>query len=270
MTISARNRFIMGRRGCGDTCGSDPEADSADVPFDIDGSAQISNGVLSTQGTFFGLREVGDSGTQRIVFGDFDVSRDTDGTVHAQVSGRVAWEHMATASTMVGYFVGAEYGRDMIEGTFSGRNDGYGLSAGAYFVSELRSNLYTDGYISLGLGRNMLSLSNGVLDLNSNFGTQSLTFGLAMIGVIERNGYEIWPELALDAGHTHIGSVGFSGSAYGLTDDTLRLNAGGVSVASLTFAPEVRVPLDGEAVADSNRLLTFAPRVSCEYVRAIT
>jgi hypothetical protein len=108
------------------------------------------------------------------------------------------------------------------------------------------------------------------LDLNSNFGTQSLTFGLAMTGVIERNGYEIWPELALDAGHTHIGSVGFSGSAYGLTDDTLRLNAGGVSVASLTFAPEVRVPLDGEAVADSNRLLTFAPRVSCEYVRAIT
>ena len=262
MVTRARTRFMLGRRGS-------ELPTRSDVPFDIDGTAQISNGVLSTQGTFYGLRGIGDGGIQRIVFGDFDLRRDTDGTVHAQFSGRVAWERQASAATMIGYFVGGEYGRDTIEGAFSGRNDGYGLSAGAYFVSELRRNLYTNGYVSLGVGRNNLSLSNGILDLSSSFDTQSLSLGFAMTGVVERSGYEIWPELAFDYGHTNIGLIGFTGSAYGVTDDRLMLDAGGVSVASLSFAPEVRVPLDGNLVDQSNRLLTFAPRVSCEYVRAV-
>jgi hypothetical protein len=269
---SARTRFIRNRRGaegCSDPC-VEPPASRNDVAFDIDGTAQISNGTFSSQGTFFEQTGYGGDGPRRLFFGDFNVERSVDGTVSAQAAGRIAWERMISENTMFGYFIGAEIARASVDSAFVGHQDALGLSLGGYVVSELRNNLFANGYLSFGVGRNSLQLSNATLDLASSYSTRTLSLGFALTGVIEREGYEIWPELAFDYGLTHIGHIGLTGTAYGVIDNTLTLNAGRVSIASMTFAPEFRVPMDGLSVADSNALLTFAPRLVCEYVQALT
>ena len=86
-------------------------------------------------------------------------------------------------------------------------------------------------------------------------------------GVIEQAGYDILPELSVTYGRTSIGDVDFTGVAYGLTDDTLSLDAGSVSTATIMFRPEFRVPMDGMAVSESRALFSFAPRVMCERVK---
>jgi hypothetical protein len=88
--------------------------------------------------------------------------------------------------------------------------------------------------------------------------------------VIVAKGYEIWPELALNIGRTWIGNVGLTGTASGVTDNTLSLDAGMVTLANLTFRPEFRVPLDGSEVSKSLRLITLAPRLICQQTTTTT
>jgi hypothetical protein len=64
-----------------------------------------------------------------------------------------------------------------------------------------------------------------------------------------------------------MGDVGFTGSAYGLVDNTLSLDAGTVTLANILFRPEFRVPMDGLSGAQSLQIVTFAPRLGCEQVK---
>ena len=53
-----------------------------------------------------------------------------------------------------------------------------------------------------------------------------------------------------------------------MTDDTLSLDVGDVSIANLTLRPEIVWALDAETVADSNTQLSFAPRFICQRTSA--
>ena len=75
---------------------------------------------------------------------------------------------------------------------------------------------------------------------------------------------------AMTFGRTWMGTIGFSGAASGATDNTLRLDAGMVTLANLTFRPEFRVPLDGQTVTKSLHLITLAPRLICQQITATT
>jgi hypothetical protein len=261
MTRDARDRFIAGQ--VRDNAGTEQE----DVPLDVNGSFDVNGTTLSSKGTFYGAESMGD-GTQRLVFGDFDVQHDGEtGSSTATLTGRMAWEQMVSEQTMLGYFVGGELAHSNISGAFSGDQNRVGMTFGGYAVHELTKNTYLDGFVTLGAGRNNLEMADDVLALESDYTTRSVTFGGALSGVIEQSGYEIWPELSFSYGRTWIGTVGFTGRAYGLVDNTLSLDAGDVSIANLTFRPEFRVPMDGLAVADSRSLFSFAPRVICEQVK---
>ena len=67
-----------------------------------------------------------------------------------------------------------------------------------------------------------------------------------------------------------LGDIVFTGRAYGLTDKTLSLDAGYVSIASLTLRPEVIIPIGADFVADTNTQLSFAPRLVCEQIKSTT
>jgi hypothetical protein len=265
MTRAARERFISGRQ----QAGADSQIVSrAATPLDITGSAELGNGSLSTQGTFFGQTGSGEGGQTRLFFGDFDVQRDDDGSVSAQFNAKLAWERQISTTVMYGYYLGAEFGRATLEGGFAGDQDSFGASVGAYFVAEVRPNLYIDGFASLGLGRNALELDNGILNVVSDYTTTTGTMGASLKAVVEGDGYEFWPQLQLTYGQTHIGMMTFTGAAYSLVDDTLSMDAGSVSMASAAFTAEFKVPLDGRSVLDSNALFTFAPRLICEQTMA--
>lgn len=238
------------------------------VPFDVDGSFELSGSTLSTNGNSF--EQTGDyEGTyRRLFFGDFDIQHDADtDSTTAKLTARVAWEHLVSDKTILGYFVGGELARSTINGTFDGDQDRFGLTVGGYAVRQLDEQLFVDGFISFGAGRNDLEMANDVLALTSDYTTRTATAGAALSGIYEYDQYEFRPELAFSYGKTFIDDVDFTGRAYGLVDNALSLDAGDVSIANLTFRPEFRVPMDGLAVADSRSLFSFAPRAICEQVK---
>jgi hypothetical protein len=264
---SARDRFIE----FGQTQARAEEVTRALIPFDVDGNFTLSETGLSTAGNFF--QQVGnEEGTyRRLFFGDFDVQHDNDtDSTTATLTGRMAWEHMTSEQTMLGYFIGGELATSTIGGSFEGDQDRIGVTAGGYVVHELSEQVYFDGFASVGAGRNNLEMANDTLALESEYTTQTATLGGAIADVYSQKGYDFKPELAFSYGKTWFGDIGFTGRAYGLVDNTLSLDAGDVSIASLTFRPEVIIPIGADFVAETNTQLSFAPRLVCEQIKSTT
>ena len=265
MTHNARERFISFRAKPVDDGIS---AVSGYVPFTMDGSLGIFDNVLSTGGSFHQQSSNADRTMRQLVYGDVDLQIDDNGAYTASVAAKLAWENQVTDSIMLGYFLGIDVGHSNISGNFEGTMNSYGLSTGGYVVAALSDNLYADGFVSVGLRKNDLDITNGTLDLTSNYLTPDFTLGTSLTGVIEGDGFEIWPTVSLSYGRTAIGMVPFTGTAYGLTDSSLQLDAGQVSLANVTFAPELRIPLD-DASQGGDTTLSLTPRVLCEYASTI-
>ena len=269
-TLLAMNQNMM-RDARGRLVSSQQGQASRDIPFDIDGSFIATRDGISTQGSFFQQSGDAETGTRRLIFGDFLVQRDEEsGSTTATLDARVAWERMVDDATMLGYFIGAELAHSNLEGSFAGDQDRYGMTVGAYAVHALSESLFLDGYATLGAGQNDLQASNGVLALESDYSTWTVSVGGAVTGVISQPGYDFLPELAFNYGRTQIGQVGFTGTAYGVVDNTLSLDAGDVSIASLTFRPEIQVSMDGGPVARAETVFSFSPRLICEELRMAT
>jgi hypothetical protein len=262
MTRDARTRFTQAEEAeaVGDTS----------EPFDVNGSLDVNGVTISSKGTFYGVSGTG-NGNRQIVFGDFDIQHDGEtGSSTATLNGRVAWEQMLSDKTMLGYFIGGELAQSNISGDFDGEQNRVGVTVGGYAVHELADQVLLDGFFSLGAGRNNLEMTDTVLALESDYITRSAIVGAALSGVVQQDGFEVRPELSLNYGRTWIGNVDFTGSAFGLEDDTLSLDAGQVSLATMMLRPEVRVPLDGLSGANSLQVVTFAPRLMCEQIKAAT
>ena len=267
LTRDARGRFLTSRtQRQSDGAGL---ASRNNIALDVDGIAVATPEQLSTQGMFFAQTGNFEGTQRRLVFGDFDIQRDWDtGSTTATINGKVAWEQMLSEQTMLGYYLGGEVALSNIQGSFTGTQDKYGISVGGYFVHALQENLFLDGFASLGAGRNNVEMADDTLALTSDYTTRTATMGAAVSGVYEYGQYDFHPELAFSYGKTWIGDVGFTGVAYGLTDDALSLDAGDVSIANLTLRPEIVWALDAETVADSLAQLSFAPRFICQRTSA--
>ena len=265
MTRDARTRFIHSGAAAED---DDVLVSRNNIAFDVDGTFAVNDTTVSTSGEFF--QQTGNfEGTQRrLFFGDFDVQHDGDtGSTTATLTGRMAWEQMVSDRTMLGYFIGGELAFSNIDGEFEGDQDRIGLTVGGYLVHQLAEQVYLDGFLTFGAGRNNLEMANDVLALTSDYTTQTATIGAALSGAYDYGSYEFRPELAFSYGHTWIGNMGFTGRAYGLVDNTLSMDAGNVSIANLTLRPEVVWALDGASLAESNSKFSFAPRLICEQVK---
>ena len=272
LTRDARERFVKARQQAAECAesGCDDAVSQNAVPFDVDGTAGYANGTLSTRGTFFGSQGNAATGVQRVFFGDFDIQREQGGSTTATLNAKMAWEQLISEQTLLGYFVGGSVARSDINGSFAGENTQFGIKAGGYVVHQLDEALFFDGFVSLGAGRNDLEISDDVLALTSDYITQTMTLGVALSGVITKAKYEIRPELSFSYGKTWVGDVGLSGTAYGATDDTLSLDAGSVSLASLMFRPEFIIPFDDRSVGESRSVISLAPRLICEHTSSVT
>ena len=151
MVREARERLIASLQEGADLATRD------NVPFDVDGTFNLDGSRLSTKGTFFEQRGTADGAGQRLFFGDFDVQHDGDtNSTTATITARMAWEQMYTDSTMLGYFVGGELAHSNIKGSFEGEQDRLGVSFGGYAVHQLDEQVFVDGFITVGAGRNNL------------------------------------------------------------------------------------------------------------------
>lgn len=256
MVKAAQGRLIAAQDGA-----------PVDRKLTFDGVLQADGLTMSSAGGFGGETTLA-NGMRRIVFGDFRVNRDADGTVSARLDGRVAWERMLSDDLLAGYFIGADIGRSDISRELSGPLTSLGVTVGGYGVRRLSEQLYLNAFASATAGRNDLELSNGTLVLDSTYGTQSLQAGGSLTGVVPMNGFELRPELSLSYGRTWIGDVDLSGAAFGGTG-TLTVDAGQVTLATIAFQPEFVIPLDGQPVSEAASLATIAPGITCEEVSGI-
>ena len=261
--ILARERFrvcrVNGSGAKSSICG-------INVPFDIDGSTSISTSSANIGGSFFGQLGNFDGTYRRMTSGDFNIQRDAEGNTTGALSGRIAWEYLSDNS-MLGWFVGAEYAQSDFAGTFTGEQNSFGASIGGYFVSEVQDQLFLDGHLTFRQSEHELQLSNGTLDLESVYHSSTILTGLTLTGVSAINDdAEVSPTLSFNAARTDLGTIGFTGVAYGLTDSTLSMDGGAVSYADISFAPKYRVAMDGQSLPSSLLVATVAPRAMCEYV----
>lgn len=235
------------------------------VAFNVSGTASVDNMRGQTQGQFFGLQANEQNQSRDIVVGDFSVLREKAGSQTATLSARWVREHDVSERNMLSYFVGADLSdSDIKSTTFKGDNERVGLSLGVSGLYRIAQGLYLDGFVSYGQGRNDLAMANEVLALTSQYTTRTTAVGGALTGVLDYKWGQLRPELSWSHGRNKIGEVRFTGRAYGLTDDNLRLDAGAVTVSELLLRPEVRMPMG----AKNTGTLRFAPRLLCEKVKA--
>ena len=142
LTRKARERFLTSRAKMQDG-NTTAFAFRNNEAFDIDGAAVASADHISTQGNFFAQTGNFEGTQRRLVFGDFDLQRDTEtGSTTATINGKIAWEQMLSKQAMLGYYLGSEVSRSNIKGSFAGPQDRYGVSVGGYFVQALQDNLF--------------------------------------------------------------------------------------------------------------------------------
>lgn len=262
MVRAARERLQNGQsQAGGDGTGI---ASRNDIPFDVDGWAGYGEGTLSTKGSFFGQRGSFDGRTYRFIDGDFNIQRQQDGAVTLSVNTNLGWERMTSDSTLIGTHLGFRAGQSEVLGSFTGNRSSLAATAGTYVVTALQENLFADGFVTLGYGMSHLELDNGTLALIGNYGTSSLMAGGSLSGVIALSGMKVRPEQSFAYGRAFMGDVGFTGTAHGLTDDTLALNAGNVTLGNIRLRSEFLFALGSGP--DTGWQLSVVPHYVCELV----
>ena len=254
-TKAARTRFITDK-----TSNSGKQS----IAFSTDGTAKVDNKDIGVQG-MFNAQSISRDGAWRTVYsGEFDFQRDEDQNSSDFFRIRMTQETSITDKVLLGYYGGIAFGRGELQGTFKGDHSSTSQSIGAFMVNQLSQNIYTDIWATVTYNINNLSVTNGTLDLKSDYNNWSSSVGGSMSGVYTKERYILRPELTFSYGKTDIGRVGFRGTAYGLTDSTLSLDAGHVQEGRISISPEVLIPMNMQEDGSSKTTLSFAPRYSCK------
>ena len=184
-------------------------------------------------------------------------------------NGRSALEVQLAHDMVLGYFLGVEVGRAKLSGTFAGRQDSYGLNVGGYVLRSFNDVSYIAGFAALGRNKNQLVVSNGTLQVDSDFDSTTLRLGASATGVFRMPRIEIWPELSFSYAKSRVGSQAVAAQAYGLTANNLSLAGGDVEMGQLMFMPQIKWPLgdgrDSAAVAN----FSLSPRLTCRVTRGV-
>lgn len=242
-------------------------APQVDRALSFQGTLQADDVTISSKGSF-GAETGLANGSRRILWGEFSVTRDAEGTTSARLDTTLAWERRLSDDTLAAWFLGLEVGQADVDRSFTGPLRTMGVSLGAYGVQRLSDTLFLRGFASVTAGQNDLELSNGILSLQSDYTTRSMQAGATLSGVVPMDGWELRPALSLAVGRTWLGTLDLTGTAFGSSGE-FQLDAGHVTLATLTFRPEFVVPLDGAAVAESLSFVTFAPGLTCETVSGV-
>ena len=269
MMQDARGRFIGFTSGAnGEKMGLTQNGFEPEV-FDIDGTVDVSgdlNGIVAaSSGEFLGQTGMVNGANWRLS-GNFDVLLDGDQSL-ASFDGRVAREQFLTRNVLWGTFGGGQFSNSEIVDSFTGSETTWQLYAGTYAVGKLASNLFADGYASLGYGWSDLSMSNDVLALDSNYGTLTWQVGGSLAGLIEVGRLSVLPTVSLAYGDSNLGEIDFTAQAYGLSDH-VSLDADYVAMGVLRLTPELRIPLGTSATTEDGVVLGLLPSFICQQVAA--
>lgn len=267
---SARFRFIKNRKD------SQPPADGSNDPSDQYNEAKFkaivsrSNNRTISNGEMIKRKSINQGKRNVITHVSFDAQHDHErGFTSASLAWMIAWEKMITKNRMVGFFIGNQAGKSNISSEFTGNIKKFEASAGAYLIGALSESIFVESFASLALAKNKLTISDGILDLESEYMNGSIVAGASISGLIERPMYSFTPAITVAYGRSQMGNIGLIGSAYGLTDSTLKLEAGYISNLSIEFRPEITHTLRRSHNIPIESTIRFAPYLLCDLTYGI-
>ncbi len=276
LSASARDRFIAALQHT-DHCrtlddgrigGSPDQLDadcvssegSEDMPFAMAATLQHGEDGYIGTGSFFGQKG-SDDGRRRLIFGEFSILGEGAGVKTTSITAHLAWERSLSDHVMLGYFVGGSFARTNVASGLAGAAEKVSLSMGAYFVAEVDSNLYVDGFLAAEASRNMLTLRNDEISITGPYSARSMLAGLALSGVIQGGGFELRPKISLGYGTTWIGSVNLVATTPEMSAQVTALIKA-VSYASVRITPELRIPVYDDLTSAH---YIIAPSLVCDW-----
>ena len=177
---------------------------------------------------------------------------------------------MVGDKTKLGYFIGGSLGLSNDPGTLSSYMHAISAKFGTYFVQEIEGDLIFDGYASLIATRNDLRFSTETMTATGNYVPQGQSVGLNLAGFFPFGSLEMRPTGSFSLTRSFGQTVNFD-VAVGSSTSTETATHGSISQADLSFAPEVRIPLDiDQATIGDGSVATFTPKVICQQLSKTT
>jgi hypothetical protein len=213
-------------------------------------------------GSFFGQSVSADGTYRKVTFGEFDVQHERGAGTTLSFNGRMAWERAAGEDAMVAYFLGAEVNHSNVEGTYTGDQNRYGLTAGVYGFKELENNLYLSGYGSLGVARSNLDITDGASTpsvVTGDYTSRTMSLGGQLSGSVDYETYELRPSVSLNFVKTWIGDITLDENG-----SSINVAVGDTTFGELVAKPEFLFPMEQQAGSNMVTVASAAPRLICE------
>ena len=234
------------------------------VPFTVSSMGHATADGALFKGDFFGLSQDALSTRRVLVFGEFDFTQDQDGQTSGYVQARLLNEIRLNASTLVGLSFGINARQQTVDSGFTGTQSSQGLSVGTYFVKSLGKSLFVEGFLDIGVGKNQIDLSKLSLQVQGDYASRTLQLGGTVSGTIKYATFDLEPQLSFAYAQSNVGTIDLLSQSAGTTTNE-NLDIGHVSLARLSFSPELHMPI---AIAEPGiAIVNLAPTLLCEWTR---
>lgn len=266
MTASARDRLSQGG------CGASTEEDVA-TGSDTDEACRVEDNDLNVSVSAMGAsisghdrRVLSYGGYRRISSIDLAVM-DQDSLRTLSFNGYFALEDHRAENALYGVFAGVSFSSSNVNRAVTGRSDSFGVSLGAYAVHELRPNLFSEVYLSLGRSRHGLDLTDGTVEVAADYDTTEAHLGWVLSGEIQQGRWDILPEFGVQLSHSDSSAIAVTGATPDdLTSETWQGLA--ASLARVNVSTEFRYHVGGRT--DDAWVVATKPGLVCERVSAAT
>ena len=198
-----------------------------------------------------------------VVSGGVTFSHDDDGSSSVMGSGRLAREHRFGEEMLLGYFLGVDFGKSDVDGTFSGNQTSIGGNIGAYAVKRINQAFFADIFVQVGHQHNDLDLSDGTTDVDGTYWATTALMGSTLSGIINYDGFNLIPELSASLSHAWLAGDKFDATVSGSTGN-LDLDIDNLTVARLQFTPRIQMPFDVLSSDSRMATISFGPTVLCQ------
>ena len=262
LILEARKRFEVSR----ETANYQQTANiEQNIQFSIPNLSITTRGA-EAKARLYGELEDTQESSKFISSNDFSINRDYNGTSTFEVINRLVWEKNLSKETTAGFFLGTELTQSNIYGQFSGKEKAGSVLFGGYILKQLNERLYFNAYASAHQTEHEVSLNDNTLFLDGDYTSQSVLGGATLNGKVKINdSMEAYPTVKIRAGSTKIGTIAFTGTAFGATASGLELMGESLFYGTLSLSQKISNSNDGRKLSKSELVSTINPRIFCDY-----
>ena len=257
----ARTRFQNG----GGVASSLGGSNQTTTPLSYQTDIRLHPSVMAAEGQATYEDEASNIRSRFVVMGDIEFTYHDSGATSLMGSTKLAREHVLSPDFMLGYFLGLDAGTADVTGTFTGEQNSFGASVGAYAVTRISNAFYADMFIQVGGRQSDLTMTDGTLDVKGSYWSGWAQIGGALSGEIDYGDLKLLPEVSALVAHTTSMREDFDATVAG-SSSGVSLKSNDVTLARLRFLPQVQFSVDALTSRKWKTNATMGPSLTCEQV----